>query len=68
MSESSVSLVVQMVKFFDRSQGLVASRIAGWALVVFFAPSSFCLVGACGVIGVREEKKKRSEKKRSVSA
>lgn len=36
VSESSVGRS-KWFKFFDRSQGLVASRIAGWALVVFFA-------------------------------
>lgn len=57
------------LSFFDRSQGLFASRIAGRALVMFLTrSSSFCLVVFCGVIGIREEKKKRREKKRSGQA
>lgn len=47
-----------MVKFFDRSQGLVASRIAGWA------PRS----SSCGLVVLLASEKKRSEKKRSGQA
>lgn len=47
VSESSVGRS-RWFKFFDRSQGLFASRIAGWAIVMSR--------GVTGIIIIREEK------------